>query len=187
MKKGFTMIELIFVIVILGILAAVAVPRLAATRDDAVLAGLKTDINTALQAVPAWFQGQRDARIMQAIQLDTTTWNQPTAGTELYTWSDGGNTCVTLAVVDFNTTNPVSQFSIADSAANGEINATNGRWLATAQGVPVLRLVRGTLANNGAVTAPVDPTVNCNTLWDAANGLGLVEANITMAGQRVQW
>ena len=36
-KKAFTMIELIFVIVILGVLAAVAVPKLAATRNDAIV------------------------------------------------------------------------------------------------------------------------------------------------------
>ena len=38
MKKAFTMIELVFVIVILGILASVAIPKLAATRDDAEVA-----------------------------------------------------------------------------------------------------------------------------------------------------
>ena len=35
MKKAFTMVEVIFVIVIIGILAAVAIPKLAASRDDA--------------------------------------------------------------------------------------------------------------------------------------------------------
>lgn len=44
MKKAFTMIELIFVIVILGILASVAVPKLFVTRDDAIIAKARTDI-----------------------------------------------------------------------------------------------------------------------------------------------
>ena len=37
MKKAFTMIELVFVVVVIGILAAIAVPKFAATRDDAVI------------------------------------------------------------------------------------------------------------------------------------------------------
>lgn len=36
-RNAFTMIELIFVIVILGVLAAMAIPKLSATRDDAKL------------------------------------------------------------------------------------------------------------------------------------------------------
>ena len=42
-KKAFSMIELVFVIVVIGILSAIAIPKLAATRDDAqVTKGLAT-------------------------------------------------------------------------------------------------------------------------------------------------
>ena len=50
-KKAFTMVELIFVIVVLGILAAIAVPKMAATRDDANIAKGRSDIASIRSAI----------------------------------------------------------------------------------------------------------------------------------------
>lgn len=51
MSRAFTMIELIFVIVVLGILAGVAIPKLTATRDDATLAAMRANLATIMTAV----------------------------------------------------------------------------------------------------------------------------------------
>ena len=55
MKKGFTMIELIFVIVILGILASVAIPRLAGTRTDAEIAATVANLRTLVSDVASYY------------------------------------------------------------------------------------------------------------------------------------
>ena len=43
-KRAFTLIEIIFVIVILGVLSAIAIPKLFFTRGDAIVANARTQI-----------------------------------------------------------------------------------------------------------------------------------------------
>ncbi|HIC43137.1 MAG TPA: type II secretion system protein [Sulfurimonas sp.] len=82
MKKGFTMIELIFVIVILGILAAVAIPKLAATRDDAKISKISSNLATLLSDAGSYYTSQGEANwetagntwaIVTNVELDDNT------------------------------------------------------------------------------------------------------------------
>ncbi|RDU58653.1 type II secretion system protein [Helicobacter sp. MIT 99-5507] len=92
-RSGFSMIELVFVIVILGVLAAVAVPRFVTTRTDAQVAMARSDIASTLKAIPA--------RVF-AENLDPTAstptgfsswgeWMIDTGGLDRGRWQVGGN------------------------------------------------------------------------------------------------
>ena len=58
MRAGFTMIELIFVIVIIGILAAIAMNKLSATRDDAKISQIIANSKTFVNDVKAFYTSQ---------------------------------------------------------------------------------------------------------------------------------
>jgi len=60
-KKAFTMIEIIFVIVIIGILASVAIPRLAVTRDDAKISKTVANLRTLLYDSFSFYTSQSEA------------------------------------------------------------------------------------------------------------------------------
>lgn len=51
MRNAFSMIELVFVIVIIGIIAAIAIPKLSLTRSDAQYVAVQSDIQTILSAI----------------------------------------------------------------------------------------------------------------------------------------
>lgn len=61
LKPAFTMVELIFVIVVIGILSAVAIPKLAASRDDAVLVKGKSQVS----AIRSGIAMQKSKRLLE--------------------------------------------------------------------------------------------------------------------------
>jgi len=84
-QTAFTMLELVFVIVIIGILSAVAIPKFAATRDSAVF----VKSATTLAAVRSSIAMERQKRILRGIFGGITDLDaDPVAGRMFTTFND---------------------------------------------------------------------------------------------------
>ena len=75
MKGAFSLLELIFVIVILGIIASFAVPKFLDTKDRATASAIKRDVDTAINSIQAYYMlNQTINAISDAVSVNTTNW-----------------------------------------------------------------------------------------------------------------
>lgn len=137
-RLAFTMIEMIFVIVILGILAAVAIPRLAASRDDAVLVKGKSQVS----AIRSGILLQKSKRMLEGTtpfipaSLDSST-NYSAANERLFNFADGNSSNILEYPIYSNLTQDGSWtktdadsyvFNLGRTAVTFDYNATTGSF-----------------------------------------------------------
>ena len=86
--RGFTLIEIMVVVVIMGVLAALVVPKLLSRTGESKVAAAKVDIATVMQALKLYkLDNQRYPTTEQGLQALLI---KPTAGPAANGWKTGG-------------------------------------------------------------------------------------------------
>jgi general secretion pathway protein G len=144
-RKAFTMLELTFVIVIIGILSAIAIPKFAANRDDATITKARTTVASVRNAVST----ERQKRILRGSYV--------AVGDLAVT--NGTNQLIFDFYADGNGTVPVLEYPLRSCV---DANA-RGCWISTADTTYVYRMpitgdITFTLANGRFTCDPANGT-----------------------------
>lgn len=108
-RTAFTMIELIFVIVVLGILSAIAIPKLGSSVTDAHIAKGRSDVAAIRSAIIS----ERQARLLQGNVSYISQLDDATTATGQTLFDGNGNNMLQYGII----------------SASGD-----GKWMKTANG-----------------------------------------------------
>ncbi len=120
-RSGFTMIELVFVIVILGILASVAIPKLAATRDDANIAKSTSEISSLIQDIGSYYTAHGSLEGNTSKMTNVSLYTDNTAATKAEALALSGSTATAYYV---DTKRKISCLDVVLNDVNGTVEVT---------------------------------------------------------------
>lgn len=75
-KKAFTLLEMIFAIVVISVIASIAIPKFLSTKNDAVVSTVKQDISTITTSVQSYYLvNSKIDKISDAVNLNSAVWD----------------------------------------------------------------------------------------------------------------